>query len=215
MSKRIVLIHAVAVAMQPCADAFKALWPGAECVNLLEDSLSVDRNKSPDLTPEISDRIRRLGLYARDIGADGILYTCSAFGPAIEAVARELPLPVLKPNEAMFEAAMAEGQNIGMLATFGGSVSPMQQEFEDLAKGRARLKIVCIPEAMRALQAGDAARHNKLLADAAPELAGCDAVMLAQFSTSVARDAVQAKLKAPILTSPGSAVTKLKKMLKA
>lgn len=215
MPKRIVLIHAVTVAMQPCADAFKGLWPEVERVNLLDDSLSVDRNKSPDLTPEITERIRRLGLYARDIGADGILYTCSAFGAAIEAVARELPIPVLKPNEAMFEAALAEGRTIGMLATFDRSIAPMQQEFEELAKGQARLKMVCIPEAMRALQAGDAARHNALLAEAAPELAECDAVMLAQFSTSVAREAVQARLKAPILTSPGSAVAKLKRMLAA
>jgi aspartate/glutamate racemase len=215
MPKRIVLIHAVRVAMEPCAQAFEVLWPDAERVNLLDDSLSVDRGKSAELTPAVADRIRRLGLYARDIGADGILYTCSAFGSAIEAVAQELSIPVLKPNEAMFEAALTEGKSLGMLATFSGSMAPMQQEFEDLAKGRARLRMICIPDAMRALQAGDAARHNALLAQAAPELAGCDAVMLAQFSTSVARDAVQACLKVPVLTSPGSAVMKLKRLLSA
>ena len=40
---RIVLIHAVAVAVDPVAAAFADGWPEAELVNLLEDSLSRDR----------------------------------------------------------------------------------------------------------------------------------------------------------------------------
>ena len=59
---RIALIHAVRVAMQPVEDAFRRHWPDAERVNLLDDAL--------------------------EGGAAGILYTCSAFGEAIEAVQR-------------------------------------------------------------------------------------------------------------------------------
>src|SRR5262249_25597629 len=99
MKRRIALIHAVSVAMQPIADAFRELGPEARCFNLLDDSLSFDRARAGELTPEISARIAALADYARARGADAILYTCSAFGPAIEAVARESDIPVLTPNE--------------------------------------------------------------------------------------------------------------------
>jgi Asp/Glu/hydantoin racemase len=216
MVERIVLIHAVTVAMAPVEVAFAALWPEAERVNLLDDSLSADRACEDRLTPAMFGRFRLLGRYAATIGADGILFTCSAFDEAIERVAKELPIPVLKPNEAMFEAALAHGTRLGLLATFGPSVASMTREFEDLARTRgmsATLEVVCIEAAMTAFKAGDSAAHDRLLAEAAPQLAGCDAVMLAHFSTARAEAAVAARLACPVLTAPGSAVEKLKDAL--
>ena len=155
MSKRIALVHAVKPAMQPIADAFRELWPEADCANILDDSLSRDRQKTAELTPAMYARFDALGVYAADIGADGLLFTCSAFGDAIDAVARKASFPVLKPNEAMFEAALERGRSIGMLATFGPSVASMEREFYALADARgiqAEIKTICIPEAMDALQ---------------------------------------------------------------
>lgn len=218
VKKRIVLVHAVQVAMGPVETAFRRLWPQAERVNLLEDSLSVDRGQQPDLTPAMYDRFDRLGAYARDIGAEGILFTCSAFGPAIEKVAREQSVPVLKPNEAMFEEALEKGRRIGLVASFERSVPSMEAEFREMVARRgmtADIQTVCEPRAMPALQAGDEATHNELLAEAATRLQGCDAIMLAQFSTSVAAPAVAARVTVPVLTSPSSAVSKMRRALGA
>ncbi|MEZ5816781.1 MAG: aspartate/glutamate racemase family protein [Hyphomicrobiaceae bacterium] len=211
--QRVVLIHAVQVAMAPIEQAFQRLWPDPERVNILDDSLSVDRGQSRDLTPAMFDRFQRLGAYARDIGADGILFTCSAFGEAIDAVARAHPMPVLKPNEAMFEDALERGSTIGLIATFERSVPMLEAEMRDMAASRGRavtLHAVCEPEAMRALQAGNPEQHNALMAQAATRLPACDAVLLAQFSTSIAQEAVAARVSSAVLTSPGSAVTKMK-----
>jgi Asp/Glu/hydantoin racemase len=216
MARRIVLVHAVQVAMAPVEQAFLRLWPEAERVNILDDSLSVDRGLTPDLTPVMFDRFQRLGAYARDIGADGVLFTCSAFGEAIEAVARELPVPVLKPNEAMFDEALNKGSSIGLIATFERSVPMLEAELQALAAARGvpvTCSAVCVPEAMRALQAGDAATHNVLMAEAATRLDGADAILLAQFSTSVAAAAVSARVGSPVLTSPGSAVARMRRLL--
>lgn len=210
---RIALIHAVTVAMAPVHDCFRQLWPEAECVDILDTSLSRDREREGRLTDTMVGRFLLLAKYAEDNGADGILFTCSAFGEAIEACAADAKVPVLKPNEAMFDAALAAGQRLGMLATFEPSVAGMEAEFRDIAGAAgspAALDSYCVAGAMKALQAGDGDGHDRLLAEAAPRFADCDAVLLAHFSTSRAAEAVQKALTCPVLTAPGAAVAKLK-----
>ena len=218
MTTRIALIHAVAVAIEPVQQAFAQSWPQAECCNILDDSLSVDRERDDALTEAMTRRIIALAEYGVGLGAAGILFTCSAFGAAIEAAGARAPIPVLKPNEAMFEAALAIGCRIGMLATFAPSVASMEEEFREMAETRrtpAAIETYCVPGAMAALRSGDAAEHNRLVAEAAPRFARCDAVLLAHFSTSRAASAVSAALDRPVLTSPGSAVAKLKAVIAA
>ena len=215
MSKkpRIVLLHGTPVAMEPIQRAFATRWPEAEIVNLLDDSLSVDRARDHELTPRMFERFVELGGYAQRLGAEAILVTCSAFGPAIERMARELPVPVLKPNEAMFREAIRRGRRVGMLATFAPSVLTMTEEFEQFvaeAGGGATLETIVVEGAMDALRKGDAARHNALIAARAPELAHCDAIMLAHFSTSRALAAVTAAVATPVLTAPDAAVDRIR-----
>lgn len=211
---RIALIHATPAAVEPIRTAFAEAWPEPDLVNLLDDSLSRDRALTPALTDGIYRRFDALGGYSTAIGADGILFTCSAFGPAIERVARAVTIPVLKPNEAMFGEAIAIGGRIGMLATFEPSITSMAAEFEaDAAKAGAAvtLESVFVPDAMAALVAGKRERHDALVAEAATALAHCTAIMLAQFSMAPAADGVRRRLTGiPVLTSPDAAVAAMK-----
>lgn len=113
--------------MGPIQAAFTSAWPEAETINLLDDGLAIDRARKTELSGRMISRFVAFGQYGAAMEADGILVTCSAFGPAIEQLAASLAIPVLKPNEAMFHAA---GTNIGMLATFGFSVPTMTAEFD-------------------------------------------------------------------------------------
>lgn len=213
---RVALIHAVQVAMPPVEAAFQRLWPQVQRSNLLDDGLPGDLQSAGQLTPELHDRIAHLVDYAVSSGAQGVLFTCSAFGDAISAVAAKAAVPVLKPDEAMFQLALNAGRRIGMLASFAPAIPNMERDFRAAAQARGMsvdIVSVCVPEAMDAARAGDTALHNQLLAAAAPQLAHCDAVMLAQFSTSVALDAVQKVLPCPVLSSPDAAVAYLKQRL--
>ncbi|MCG4273165.1 aspartate/glutamate racemase family protein [Acetobacter senegalensis] len=204
--------------MAPVKDAFCRLWPEAEIVNLLDDGLTIDRNKSPDLSPELSQRFIALGEYGASMQADGLLITCSAFGPAIDILENDLTIPVLRPNEAMFRAALESGTRIGMLATFAPSVLTMEQEFETFRKqasSDATLETVVVPDAIDALRQGDVQTHNRLVADYAPRLKQCDVIMLAHFSTSRAREAVQAVVDVPVLAAPDAAVERMRALLNA
>jgi Asp/Glu/hydantoin racemase len=214
---RIVLFHATPVAMDPVKAAMASLWPDAESVNLLDDGLTIDRAKEgAELSEELIGRFVDFGRYAQRIGADGILITCSAFGPAIDRMDEELPLPILRPNEAMFREAIAAGSRIGMLATFAPAVATMEEEFRQFAAeagADATLETVVVPDAMARLREGDAESHNRLVAEAAPQFAEHDAIMLAHFSTSRAADSVRNEVDVPVLAAPEAAVARMKTLV--
>ena len=116
----------------------------------------------------------------------------------------------------MFEEALNMGNRIGMIATFEPSIPSMAREFEELATARnatAVLESVCVPDAMTALSQGDHAQHNQLVAGAVDRLDDPDVLMLAQFSTAEARPDVEARYPKSVLTSPASAVRKLRGLL--
>ena len=215
---RIALIHATPVAVEPVGASFRAHWPEAELANLLDDVLAIDRAKQAGFTPDIRRRVLALASYAHESGARAILFTCSAFGPLIEEAGRLLPIPVLKPNEAMFEEALAFGNHLGMIATFAPSIATMEAEFaEDAARLRPTASLTTRLSAggMTALRAGDAETHNRQVAECAAGFGRVDALMLAQFSTAHALDAVRAVTEIPVLSSPDAAVRKVRRLLTA
>lgn len=214
--RRIVLLHATPVAMDPIRRAFSERWSEVETVNLLDDGLTIDRARDVELTDELSRRFVSLCRYGASLSADGILATCSAFGPAIEAASSELLIPVLKPNAPMFNAAIQAGRKIAMIATFAPAVVTMEEEFEVQALGSgAQLASFTVPDAMTALRKGDEDTHNRLVAAKAAELSGFDAIMLAHFSTSRAAEEVRRHTQTPIFTAPEAAVDEMRRRLVA
>ncbi len=236
---RIALIHALAHSPAPVNEALDRLWPQAQRMNLLDDSLSADLARSGQLDGAMTQRFMTLADYAVATGAHAILFTCSAFGPCIDAVkARHAGLPVLKPNEAMvdeaqglwrdqqslqvFQAKTADTAHltpqaaIGLIASFGPTLQSMPAEFASDVALRTALAV----GAMDALNAGDTATHDRAAADAAEHLVrqGCAVIALAQFSLARAAPAVRQRLASlgyavPVLTTVDSSVARLQTAL--
>jgi hypothetical protein len=207
---RIALIHALKHSIVPIEASFARLWPDASLMNLLDDSLSADVAREGRLTEAMTERFLSLGRYAASTGADAILFTCSAFGPCIEAVVRErTPMPVLKPNEAMIEQAAARGRKIGLLSTFPPTLASMPPEFPGSVEVGPKLAA----GALAALDRVDRAEHDRLVAEASKDLRDCDMIALAQYSMAPAAALVARVSGRPVVTTPDSAVLKLKEAL--
>lgn len=209
------MLHATEVAIDPITVAFEKDWPEAEIVNLLDDSLSPDRAQVAQLSESLTERFVLLGKYGYTAGADAILVTCSAFGPAIDRMKELLPIPVMKPNEAMFRAALSKGDAIAMIATFEPAIRTMESEFEEFSSETGRnalLDTILVSEAMTALRSGNVMGHNGIVASCATKLQPYDAVMLAHFSTSRASEMLQKRVNIPVLTAPDSSVQQLRSL---
>ncbi len=217
MTVRIALLHALVHSIAPISEAFEHGWPDCERMNLLDDSLSADLARAPHgLDDAMTARFLALAEYALGTGAQGILFTCSAFGPCIDAVRRQWPqVPVLKPNDAMIEEAVAiaraGGRRVALLATYPPTLVSMPPEFPP----DIEVVPILVPDAMKALNERQPETHDRLIASVAANVRDVDAIALAQFSMARGARAATAANALPILTTPASAVRAMKKRFTA
>lgn len=212
---RLALIHALTHSVAPINAEFERVWPECERMNLLDDSLSADLARSRGVLDQaMHGRFLQLAEYAVGTGAQGLLFTCSAFGPCIEDVARHHDnIPVMKPNEAMIGDAVRSGRRIALIATFGPTLQSMPPEFP----ADVEVLPILAEGALEALNAGDTARHDALIVQAAQRAAaqGVDVVALAQFSMARAEPLVRQAVAQPVLTTVGSAVQAMQRALRS
>ncbi len=215
---RIGLVHALHASIAPIETAFSHLWPEAETVSLYDQSLYADFNKSGGLTPDIFRRIEGLLRFSAESGAKAILFTGSLFGDPVEAARERLPIPVLTAYEAMIEEGFrgADRPRLGLLATAAGTADMMTADIKEYADKHGfeyDLDAHTIAGAIDALLWGDREEHDELVLSAAAQLGACDALMLAQFSMAPVARRIPEQPGRRVLTSPGSAVAKLKRVL--
>ena len=227
LNPRIQLIHAVTAAQAPIHEAFSRLWPEARPVDLADLSLATDLGELGELSGNamaeaFTKRMAVLIGYGVDTGADAVLFTCSAFGAAIEVARQGVAIPVLKPDEAMIARALglakAGRSRIGGLATFAPTIPSLTSELEAAAETvclNPQIELSHVPGALDQLNQGNGAEHDRLVVEAAGSMADVDAMLLAQFSMSGVRDAIPDVPGRTVLASPDEAVLKLKDLLDA
>ena len=216
--KKIYVIHATRISFAPAKASFDKHWPQAKVCNLLDDSLASDRQADGEITDSMLRRFEMIGAYCAEAGADAILFTCSAFGSAIEHVKRLHDIPILTPNEALFDSVLDLGGPLALMTTFGPSIPALRDELSAMSAARGQSlqpEAVVVDGALDALLAGDQALHDRLVAEKAVALRGYSAIMFGQFSMAGAAELAQPRTQTPILTTPDCAVQKLMRLVLA
>ena len=218
---RIGLVHALLASIAPVEAVFSERWPEAQTVSLYDQSLYADFNESGRITPELFERIRRLLAFSAESGADAVLFTGSLFGEAVEAARPGLSVPVLTAYEAMIEDAFSgagdSGPRIGILATAASTIDMMKPDIAEYAvkKGlRYEIDARHVAGAIDALLCGERDEHDALVLSAARNMHDCDVLMLAQFSMAPIASRIPAHEGRRVLSSPASAVAKMKRALR-
>jgi Asp/Glu/hydantoin racemase len=213
---KIALISAVTTAIVPAEAALSSILPDADLWNILDDRLLTDADRQGGLNDRLRDRMIRLITHAVTEGADGILLTCSLYGP----VAQQFPsdIPVLAPDESAFSAIVEAGyESVLVVASLeracDDSVERLRSALAD-AGSRTRVTGLAVPEAMKATKAGDHAGLLTALLDAClSQSAEADAVFLAQYSLAPISNELEEALGIPVLSGPESAALALEQLL--
>lgn len=215
---RIALVHTSATLVPTFAALCAAKLPGVEVVNLVDDSLIKQVIREGELRPEVARRVLRQVVAAAETGADLVLVTCSSIGPAVEASAPFVSVPVLRVDQAMADRAVAIGSRVGVIATLSTTLEPTS----DLIRRRAALAnrpLELSPHlcdgAFEALMSGDTARHDSLVQNGLETLAPqVDVIVLAQASMARVAEALPpCDDWPPILSSPALAIEHLGTLL--
>lgn len=205
MTKRIAFVYTVGFLVDDFRARMRADLPEADCFHILNESLLQDLLRGAPQA-QVYRRVVEQIVLAADAGPDLIVVTCSSTSPAVDIARRLVPQPVLKIDDPMAAEAVRSGPRIGLLCTATSTVEPSSALLRAHAAALGRemsITTVLRPEAYQALMAGDRARHDAILTEAASSLASeVDVLVLAQASLAHLRDRLAAALPCPVLASP-------------
>jgi len=217
MPKRIFLVHAYLPSMAPIDRAFKAAWPQAQTLNLVDESLYADVPADGALSPALHQRVESLLRHCELSGADGVVFTGTTFGPAVELVRAQMKIPVLKADEAMAERVVELGGRTLLACTQQRAMRVVRAGL-DAAAARAgvtlRIDELWVTDAKDATTAGRPEQHDRLIAEQVAAAAkDFDVIVLGQISMMPALSLLPPDLAGRTVTSPDAAVARMRVLL--
>ncbi len=214
MSECITLIHNSQVIIEQVGEAFKRIYPEADVINIMDESLLRDIKTKGAIDQFGVRRVCRYALCAEDLGADAVMMTCSSLCEAVFAARPMIKIPAFAINEPMAIEAIAKGVKIGVLGTLGSVLDPtarlVLQKAKETNKTVELKKTVC-EAAFEALLSGDAQKHDDLLLTEIENISGnVDVIVFAQGSMSRLLHEAQNRVNIPVLECIDSGVQQVK-----
>ena len=216
MTKKLAIVPSSFALVETLNTLARQMLPDVGLITLVDDSLLTyaRQNGVDDVL------LGRIGAYFRaagEGGADAIINVCSSVGETVDDMSASIPIPILKIDEPMAEAAVAQGTRIAVLATVESTLEPTCRLLQSKARTAHReveLSPTLCQGAFEALMAGQTEVHDRAVIEAVLASArDHDVIVLAQASMARIAPLVQDQVAVPVLSSPTLAMQRLAQML--
>lgn len=216
--RRICLIHTAPLMVQVFTPLCRERLPDVKVTQIVNESMIRDTIEAGRVQQSTVDALQTFAEACFKLGSELVMVTCSSIGPAVDRIQSRFQKPVLRVDEPMAAAAVAQGRRIGVAATLRTTLEPTSELLRRTAQeaGKQVELVECLCEgAFEAVIAGDTERHDELVSKAMIErLGGVEVVVLAQASMArVIERLPRGALAAPVLASPPLAMDYLRERL--
>jgi Asp/Glu/hydantoin racemase len=210
-------VYTASAIVQPISEIFERKFPSHRLINIVDDGLIQDIIAGGGVSVATARRLLHCYMAGVDSGADVILNTCSSVGEVVAHAQSFVPIPIVRIDRPMVEAAVETGSSIAVLATLPTTLGPTVGLVKDVAREVG--KEIGIVEgladgAFQALISGDPKTHDKLIIQVARNAANdADVIVLAQGSMARMRDALADATGIQVYASPDSGIAALREYL--
>lgn len=217
--KTVVAIHTAMPMVEPTKELFARHIPDVRLINIVDDSLIQDVIGAGEVPDAVKKRLNQYYHTAIDAGADVIFNTCSSVGDIALEAKKNIGIPLVKIDDAMAKLAVLESSRIGVLATLVTTLEPtarLIQHFAKLLNRQVQISKGLAEGAFQAVIAGDRETHDRLILNAALELASqVELFVLAQGSMARMESEIADATGKKVLSSPERGVLDVKATLES
>jgi len=217
---RIGVVSPMTLVVPDVDDGFRELWPEATVAHTVDEMIYLDFiGKDRIYTPEIHARVTSLVDQSAKGNPDAMLFTGSVFCEPIEAIRSRYSVPLLTAFDGIIESAFAAGTRFGIITTSPWSLHDLTRDITRYAKANGldfTIKSEVREDARKViLVAKDRDKHDTMIAESAARMPDVDALLLGQFSLSLAYHKIAHVPGRKVLTTTRTAIEKLKSVVGA
>jgi Asp/Glu/hydantoin racemase len=199
-------------------DGFRDLWPEAQVGHTVDDMIYFDYIAGKRVyTDDIRERVTSLVDQNARGRPDVMMFTGSVFGEPIEALRPRYDIPLLTAFDGIVEAAFKAGTKFGIITTSPWSLKDLTRDLTRYAEANGKdftIKSEVREDARKViLVEKDREKHDLMLAESATRMEDVDALLLGQFSLSLAYHKIAKVPGRQVLTTTRTAIEKLKSVV--
>jgi aspartate/glutamate racemase len=215
--KRVGMVHSTRLVIESIHNVMASQCRGIDFFHVMDEGILRKLAESGKITPEITQWLADMVLSARRAGADMAVVSCSSLSPCVNAVQKQVDIPVIKIDAPMMEHAVTHAERIGLVMTNPTTEAPSKLLFREvsdrLGRDAALIPRLC-PHAFAKLNRGDVQGHDlEVIKTVEDLLSEVDVVMLAQISIARIKDRLDGSIKGRVFSSLDFIVPEIRKAL--